>query len=148
MNHNCVVDASVAIKLFLREELSDRAADLFAQLTGSPPARFYVPDHFFIECANVLWKYVRHFGYDRDAALQDLMDLRQLPWYSLATRELAQASLIQGLDFEIAAYDAAYVVLAESVKLPLVTADEKLLKRLIGTDYDVRWLGDWPPSST
>ena len=50
MSHDCVVDASVAIKLFLREELSDRAAALFAQLTLSPPARFFVPDHFFIEC--------------------------------------------------------------------------------------------------
>ena len=142
MSHDCVVDASVAIKLFLREELSDRAAALFAQLTLSPPARFFVPDHFFIECANVLWKYVRFYGYEREAALEDLMDLRQLPWRSLPTRELAQASLALGLDREIAAYDAAYVVLAESVELPLVTADEKLLRRLIDVHCDVRWLGD------
>ena len=144
MSHDCVVDASVAIKLLLHEELSDRAAALFAQLTVSPPARFYVPDHFFIECANVLWKYARFYGYDRDAALQDLTDLRQLPWHSLPTRELAHASLALGLDYEIAAYDAAYVVLAESVKVPLVTADEKMLQRLVDSDCDVRWLGDWP----
>ncbi len=142
MSHDCVVDASVAIKLFLREELSDRAAALFAQLTTSPPASFYVPDHFFIECANVLWKYVRFYGHDREAALQDLMDLRQLPWNSLATRELAQASLALGLDRGIAAYDAAYVVLAQSLELPLVTADEKLLRRSIDTHCDVLWLGD------
>lgn len=144
MSYDCVVDASVAIKLFLREELSDRAAELFARLTGNPPPRFFVPDHFFIECSNVLWKYVRLFGYDLDSALQDLLDLRQLPWHSLATRELAQASLELGLEYGIAAYDAAYVVLAESVELPLVTADEKLLRRLLPTDCDVRWLGDWP----
>lgn len=144
MIHDCVVDASVAIKLLLREDLSDRAEALFAQLSLDPPARFFVPDHFFIECANVLWKYVRFFGYDRDAALQDLMDLRQLPWYSLASRDLAQASLVIGLDHEIAAYDAAYVVLAESIEVPLVTADEKLVQRLSHTDCDVRWLGDWP----
>lgn len=144
MSRDCVVDASVAVKLFLREELSDRAAALFAQLTATPPARFYVPDHFFIECANVLWKYARFYGYGRDAALQDLLDLRQLPWHSLATRELAHASLAVGLDYEIAAYDAAYVVVAESVEVPLVTADEKMLRRLVDTDCDVRWLGDWP----
>ena len=142
MTHDCVVDASVAIKLFLREELSDRAAALFAHLTTIPPTRFFVPDHFFVECANVLWKYVRFYGYDREAALQDLLDLRQLPWNSLATRELAQASLALGLDHELAAYDAAYVVLAQSMELPLVTADEKLLRRLIGTHCEVRWLGD------
>ncbi len=144
MSHDCVVDASVGIKLILREELSDRAATLFSRLAADPPARFYVPDHFFIECANVLWKYVRFHGHDRDSAQQELTDLRQLPWHSLPTRELAQASLSLGLDYGIAAYDAAYVVLAESVGVPLVTADEKMLGRLRDTDCDARWLGDWP----
>ena len=78
--HDCVVDASVAIKLFLDEELSDRARNLIGQLGRGSPPRFYVPDHFFIECANVLWKYVSFFDYGREAALEDLMDLRQLPW--------------------------------------------------------------------
>ncbi len=93
--------------------------------------------------ANVLWKYVQFFGYDRDAALQDLIDLRQLPWRSSVTRDLAQASLVLGLEYGIAAYDAAYVVLSGSVKVPLVTADEKLFRRLVDTDCDVHWLGDW-----
>ena len=114
MSYDCVVDASVAIKVLLQEELSDRALELFAQLAGSPPARFCVPDHFFIECSNVLWKYVRFHGYDREIALESLIDLGQLPWRSVATRELAQESLALALDYGIAAYDAAYVVLAES----------------------------------
>ena len=144
MSHDCVVDASVAIKLFVREELSDRAEALFARLTNKPPPRFYAPDHLFIECANVLWMYVRLYGYDREAAVQDLADLRQLPWHSLPTRELVEASLLIGLDHEIATYDAAYVVLAESLGLPLVTADESLLRRLADTPCDARWLGDLP----
>ena len=63
MTGDCVVDASVGIKLFVVEELSDAAHRLFRQLTGYRPARFYVPDLFFVECANTLWKYVRRFGY-------------------------------------------------------------------------------------
>ena len=144
MSRDCVIDASVAIKLFVREDLSSRAAALIGELSAERPAIFYVPDHFFIECANVLWKYVRFHGYDRDAAMQDLVDLRQLPWRAVATRDLAQASVMLGLDHGIAAYDAAYVVLAEAVGLPLVTADEKLLRALAKTPYTVRWLGEWP----
>ena len=62
---------------------------------------------------------------------------------ALPTRELAPASLALGLDHEIAAYDAAYVVLADSLELPLVTADESLLRRLADTHCDVRWLGEF-----
>jgi predicted nucleic acid-binding protein len=51
---DCVVDASVGIKLFLKEPLSERADILFSRLVDDPPARFYVPDLFFVECANVL----------------------------------------------------------------------------------------------
>lgn len=144
MTYDCVVDASVAIKLFLREELSDRAESLFARLSESLPPRFFAPDHLFIECANVLWKYVHLFGLDRDKARQDLTDLRQLPWQTVATRDLAQKSLEVGLEHGIAAYDAAYAVLADSMNLPLVTADEKMVRRLMDSAFDVRWLGVWP----
>ena len=46
---DCVVDASVGIKLFLVEDLSEQADALFDHLADQPPARFYVPDLFFIE---------------------------------------------------------------------------------------------------
>jgi hypothetical protein len=36
---------------------------IFAHLTDDPPARFYLPDLFYTECANILWKVVQRFGY-------------------------------------------------------------------------------------
>ncbi len=80
MSANCMVDASVAIKLFVNEPLSERADALFAHLTDSRPARFYVPDLFFVECANVLWKYVRRFGYPVGIAAKNLADLLRIPF--------------------------------------------------------------------
>jgi predicted nucleic acid-binding protein len=144
MNFDCVVDASVGIKLFLLEQLSDHVDALFAHLTDDPPARFYVPDLFFIECTNILWKYTRRFGYPLESARQDVMDLTGLPMRAISTAELAGEALeiaaIQGT----AAYDAAYVALARRLSLPLVTADESLVHRLSGTSFDVRWVGEWP----
>jgi predicted nucleic acid-binding protein len=141
---DCVVDASVGIKLFLVEPLSDRADALFAHLTTTPLARFYVPDLFFIECTNILWKYVRRFGYPPEAAGQDVADLTRLPLQVVSTADLAEAALALAVAHEITAYDAAYVALARHLSLPLVTADEALVRRLVGTDLDVRWLGKWP----
>jgi len=141
---DCVVDASVGIKLFLIELLSERADALFDRLIGALPARFYVPDLFFVECTNVLWKYVRRFGYPPQAAQQNVADLVRLPLQVVFTAALVESALALAGDHEITAYDAAYVALAERLSLPLVTADEALVRRLDGTDLDVRFLGDWP----
>lgn len=144
MNYNCVVDASVGIKLFLDEPLSERADALFDHLADAMPARFYVPDLFFIECANILWKYVQYHGYPRESAQQDVTDLGNLSLHGVPTRELIEAALQIACDYGLTAYDASYVALSQELALPLVTADEPLARRLTNSEFDVRWLGDWP----
>lgn len=141
---NCVIDASVGIKLFLIEPLSDRADALFAHLTDDPPSQFYVPDLFFIECTNILWKYVRRFGYPAGAAQQDVADLTRLPLHIVPTAALAEAALELSVQHGSTAYDSAYIVLAQRLSLPLVTADEALARRFENTSLDVRFLEDWP----
>jgi predicted nucleic acid-binding protein len=144
-----VIDASVGVKLFLREALSDRAEALFAHLASDPPAQLYVPDLFFVECANILWKYVRRFGYPIDHASQDVLDLQRLKLRSVSTAELVTDALHIGLEHSLTAYDASYVALAQRLRVPLITADERLAQALHGTPYDVHWLGDYsvPPAS-
>ncbi len=143
-SYDCVLDASVGIKLFLVEPLSDRADALFGHLNDALPARFYVPDLFFIECTNILWKYVRRFGYLPEAAQQDVVELTQLPLQVVATAALCGPALSLALDYGITAYDASYVVLADRLALPLVTTDELLIQSLSDSSLDVRFLGDWP----
>jgi predicted nucleic acid-binding protein len=81
----CVVDASVGVKLFIAEALSDQAHALFAHLAADPPARLYVPDLFFIECANILWKSVRRLGYPASKVRKDLEKLGALSLHNGAT---------------------------------------------------------------
>ena len=136
-----VVDASVGIKLFVIEPLSDVAHSLFAYL-ALPGTRFYTPDLFYVECTNVLWKYARRGKMpikDANAAVDKLC--------RLALRSVATASLVSdGLDIaqtcDVTAYDAVYVALARAKNVPLVTADEALVRTLVGLDVAVLWLGD------
>lgn len=144
VDFNCVVDASVGIKLFLVEPLSDRADALFAHLADDPPGQFYVPDLFFIECTNILWKYVQRFGYPAGVAQQNVADLTKLPLRVVSTVALAQAALELSVQHGSTAYDSAYIVLARHLSLPLVTADEAFVRRFENTSLDVRFLGDWP----
>lgn len=98
----------------------------------------------YIECTNILWKYVRRFGYPPGAARQDVADLVQLPLHVAPTADLEKAALALALVHGLTAYDAAYVALPHKLSLPLVTADEALIQRLEGTGLEVRWLGEWP----
>ena len=139
---DCVVDASVGIKLFLAEALSDQAHALFARLTSDPLAQFYVPDLFTIECANILWKYVRRFGYPVARALQDVHDLVSLPLHSVPVSTLAAPALAPAAETGCTAYDAAYVALARELKVPLITADEALARRFAGASPAVRALDE------
>jgi predicted nucleic acid-binding protein len=144
MSVDCVVDASVGIKLFLVEPLADRVDTLFSSLTETPAAHLYVPGHFYVECANILWKYVHRFGYSPENARQDVADLVRLPLRIVPTSELAEAALALALDHRITAYDATYVALAQKTSLPLVTADKALVRRLEPSGLSVYWLGEWP----
>jgi predicted nucleic acid-binding protein len=135
-----VVDASVAIKLFVLEPLAERVDALFAYLAQDPPARFYVPDLLFMECANILWKYVRRFDYPAQNAREDMANLRALALHTVSTADLIGDALDIALAHEITAYDACYVALARHLDVPLLTADEVLVRKLVGTAYDARWL--------
>jgi predicted nucleic acid-binding protein len=144
MRFDCVVDANVCVKLFLVEPLTAEAQALFTHLTDANPAQFYAPDLFYLECANILWKYAHHHGYDPVAAKQDLVDILDFPLTITPTQLLSEDALALALERGIAAYDASYVVLSTRLGLPLVTANERLVHHFYATKYDVRWLGNWP----
>jgi predicted nucleic acid-binding protein len=140
----CVVDASVGIKLFLAEDYSDHAHALFARLADDPPAQFFVPDLFYIECASILWKSVRRLSYPRGRTRQDLEDLGRLLLQSIPTEELMTEALELALDHDITAYDASYLALAQQLGVPLITADAKLFRSLSTLSGQILWVGDLP----
>jgi predicted nucleic acid-binding protein len=51
-----VLDASVAVKVFVPETHSAAARELLTRFTREDEAELVVPNLFFVECANVFWK--------------------------------------------------------------------------------------------
>ncbi|HZG38363.1 MAG TPA: type II toxin-antitoxin system VapC family toxin [Nodosilinea sp.] len=136
----CVVDASVAIKLFIEQEGSAQAEALFEQLSTQPGTALYVPELFFAECANVLWQYVRRASYPPDQAKVNLAQLRALSLQTVAIQEIVSEALEIAIAHNISAYDACYVELSARLQLPLVTADQKLIRALADTTYQIQAL--------
>lgn len=137
-----VVDASVAAKWVLPSALEPyseyalRLLDSYLQKQIS----FIVPDLFWAEIGNVLWKATRTgrvtFA-DAKLALQVVIgnQFETVPSRSLLDRALEIAATF-GRSF----YDCLYVALADSNRADFVTADEKLVNSL-GERYPVKWLG-------
>jgi predicted nucleic acid-binding protein len=145
---HCVVDASVAVKLFLAEPLAAEAIALFGLLTD-PVISFHVPDLFYVECANIFWKYVQRGLATSSQASGYLSALKALPLQRTPTFDLVDDALALAVNQGITAYDACYVSLAQRLGLPFITADQKLVNKLAATGLPVTWLGAWkPPAST
>jgi len=138
----CVLDTSVGIKLCVQEPLSDAAESLIATMAEKPHTRQYVPDLFFVECANVLWKYVIRYGYSRKDATQSLLDLYSLDLVPIPTQTVVPVALEIAVDLSISVYDACYVATSDLVDAPLVTADKRLANKLQGTNHKVLYLGE------
>jgi predicted nucleic acid-binding protein len=139
-----VVDASVGAKLFLPEPLAGRAHALFLGLLGASPLTLHVPDLFFVECANVLWKHVRRGTFSASAVAPCLANLGSLPLHVTPTRDLFEVAFNLAVERHCTAYDACYLALARATGAPLVTADERLVRLLFAWEPPVVHLAELP----
>lgn len=138
----CVIDASTAVKLFLPEPYSNLTVALFSNFDQNEKSVVAVPDLFFAECANVFWKAKRRGILSNEHAEVALSTLLSLKWLVCPVSPLSKAALRLSLSLDISVYDASYVIAAHRLDVPLITADEKLVRRLDGTGHRLLWLGD------
>ena len=139
----CVIDANVALKLFFVQPLSDQADILFKHLEVDTQARFHVPDFFYAECVSAFANYVRLARYPAATAKQDVAELCALALRITSSIDLAADATDIAIRHQVSGYDAFYVALAVRINVPLVTADEKLVKA-VGNRYDVQSLAAFP----
>jgi predicted nucleic acid-binding protein len=138
----CVVDASVGIKKFIIEPLTPKVDQLFAHL-DDPNVRLYIPDLFYVECTNILWKYIRSGLYDSAEAQANLADLKLLRFTPTPTADLIREALSLSIAHGISAYDACYVALSQRNNVPLLTQDQRLANTLKNADFDVQLFSDF-----
>jgi predicted nucleic acid-binding protein len=122
-----VIDASVAVKWFLPEPLSDEAESILS-LLRSHALRAHAPDLILVEVASVLWKRTR--GAERlpkaDAAAA-LTLLRESPLSLERDRDLAAAAYELAALIPCTVYDGFYVALALREDGLLISADAALV---------------------
>jgi predicted nucleic acid-binding protein len=137
-----VVDASVAVKWCLptqREELVAEAEELLAS-SQREEIRFLVPDLFWVEVGNALWKSARRNDISSDSAASAMSFMRDLDIATIPSLDLVPQALNLALGHGRTVYDSLYVALAVQSKTNLITADERLANALAAR-FPVKWLG-------
>ena len=124
VSFRAVVDASVAVKIFVPEVLSAEAQTVFARFVQEHGAELFVPDLFFVECANVFWEWVQRSAYPPIAAQGHLRDLMGLGLTEIPAQALVDDALGIALKHQLTAYDACYIAAAHQLRLPLITAGD------------------------
>jgi predicted nucleic acid-binding protein len=143
-----VVDASVALKWFIREgEEHVEEALLILRMHGQGGLKIAVPALFFTECANVLLKAVRRRGLDLKMSLDATEKLLAVDFQECDDHDLLPGAMIFAANHNLTVYDALYAVLAKKLGARLVTEDDKLLTASLGGSVDAmkleglkRWL--------
>jgi len=140
---NRVIDASVLVKFFIPEILSEKAEELNARSIEGD-LRLLAPDLIFAEVGNILWKKHRMKELIRSEAEEIVDAIVSLPLEIETSKALLPFAVDLGLAYGITVYDAIYVSLAKVHETILVTADRKLVEIMGKTDFKkhVAWLGD------
>lgn len=136
-----VVDASVAVKWFVPEELSADARKLLAS-----EYELLAPDLLWAELGNALWKKHRRRELDQRTARRLFRDFARVPIQFHPAERWTEAALEVAIRHDITVYDGLYLVLAVGNGCRLVTADRRLHEacRACALRDAVEWAGDIP----
>ena len=135
-----VVDASVGVKWDVPEEHSEKA-----RLLLHPETHLHVPTIFFSEVTQAIWKKSYQRGQmDPAEAREVLSKLLNAPVEPHPVNALLDSALKLAMDTGRTVYDCVYLVLAQALDCPLVTADLKFHNALRSTPFasSLIWVGD------
>lgn len=123
-----VVDASVAVKWLVVEEDSADARSLLDD------EELHAPRLLVSEVANAIWRKVRLDQVDRGAAGQLLATISDMPVRWHADEIICADAIRLAIAHDRPVYDLLYLALAQRLGVRVVTADQRLVNALAGTD--------------
>jgi predicted nucleic acid-binding protein len=121
-----VIDASVVLRLVLDASVEAAAIVRSDGLTA--------PSVIVPEMTNGLATQVRFSGLEAGRAAALMTECLDLPIQLVTDAALSIEALAAAVQLELSAYDAAYVVLAAQLDVPLVTADHRLAAAYPGAE--------------
>jgi predicted nucleic acid-binding protein len=134
-----VVDASVAVKWFVPEELSTDARRLLIS-----EYELLAPDLLWVELGNALWKKHHRRELDQRTARRLLRDFSRVPIEYHASERWTGVALELAIRHGVTVYDGLYLALAAGNGCRVVTADRRFHEACGGgvIGHVVGWVGE------
>jgi predicted nucleic acid-binding protein len=139
---NLVIDASVVIKVYIPEILSDKAEEVMSRVAVGDLI-LLAPDLLYPEIGNILWRKQRLHELT-PAEVEEIVDaITYLPIRIEQSRPVMPLAVSIAMHSGITVYDAMYVAVARIYETRMITADRKLVDALAKTEFKqyVQWLG-------
>ncbi len=138
-----IIDASVALKWYLRDELYITQADALYKTFSVGEAEFLAPSFIRYELANALLIASKRGRISFDTAREQLQDFLALAIHQAEDDNgLVNSAVELASSFDIAVYDALYLALARQSGNSFVTADGQLYAKVRDTFSHAIWIED------
>ena len=121
-----VLDASAALHVAMRLPTAEAIIDKLEQAS-----LVLVPQLYFSETANALWKYVSHKQLSAEQAIERYQDICALPDQAISDQTLALEALSLATTYNHPVYDMIYAVLARRNACGVLSKDSTLAKLLV-----------------
>lgn len=137
-----VVDASVVLKWqFDDEDCVPQATALRDDHYARGAVKVIAPQLLIYEVVNGVATATRRKRVAADKAIETLSNFAAL---GIELREVEPLRVLEvALRYDLAAYDAAYLALAEAESCDLWTGDRAFYQAMKGESRQVRWIGDY-----
>ena len=123
--HRWVLDASAALHVVMRLPTAEPVIDKLEQANLA-----LVPQLYFSETANALWKYVSRNQLSAEQAIERYQDVCALPDQAISDQTLALEALSLASANNHPVYDMIYAVLARRNACGVLSKDSRLAKLL------------------
>jgi predicted nucleic acid-binding protein len=121
-----VLDASAALHVVMRLPTAEPVIDKLEQAN-----LILVPQLYFSEAANALWKYVSHNQLSAEQSIERYQDICALPDQAISDQTLALEALSLASTYNHPVYDMIYAVLARRNACGVLSKDSRLAKLLV-----------------
>ncbi|RLI83351.1 PIN domain-containing protein [Archaeoglobales archaeon] len=133
-NNKVVLDSSVIVALFFKEELSDKVEETVEKFS-----EFHTVSQAYAEVANATWKRVKIYGEDEELSKQALglaLEFIDKICEVEDSRAILDSAYGMAVRYNVTVYDALFISLAMKVDSKLITIDRKLFERVKGTELE------------